>query len=170
VSHEWQRDGYTISTDRERLDLAAIHGYLSKSYWATGIPIELVKRSIEHAICFGIHHEDRQVGFARVITDRATFGYIGDVYVLEEHRGRGLSKWLMECIDAHPELQGFRRWVLVTRDAHGLYRQFGYAPLARPESYMERLVPDCYRAAAGELAPGSSPAPGLTPAPPPDRR
>ena len=145
MSHDWHRDGYTISTDPARIDLAAVHGYLSRSYWAPEIPIALVKRSLEHSVCFGIYRGDEQVGFGRVITDRATFGYVGDVYVLEAHRGRGLSKWLMECVDAHPELQGFRRWVLVTRDAHDLYRRFGYQNVARPESYMERLVPDCYR-------------------------
>ena len=145
MSHEWHRDGYIISTDRGRLDLAAIHGYLSRSYWAAEIPFELVQRSLEHSVCFGIYHDGRQVGFGRVITDLATFGYLGDVYVLEEHRGHGLSKWLMECVDAHPDLQGFRRWVLVTRDAHELYRRFGFGNLARPESYMERVVPDCYR-------------------------
>jgi len=148
MSHEWRRDGYTISTDRGLLDLTAIHGYLSRSYWAAEIPIELVRRSLEHSVCFGIYHDGRQVGFGRVITDLATFGYIGDVYVLEEYRGRGLSKWLMECVEAHPDLQGFRRWMLVTRDAHELYRRYGFETPARPESYMERVVPDCYRRSA----------------------
>lgn len=145
MHQEWHRDGFTISTDPARLDLDVIHGFLSTSYWATGIPREVVRRSIEHSLCFGIHEGGRQVGFARVITDRATFGYLGDVFVLESHRGRGLSKWLMECVHAHPELQGFRRWVLLTRDAHGLYARHGWKPLANPDRYMERWAPDAYR-------------------------
>ena len=145
MHQEWHRDGFTISTDPARLDLDVIHGFLSTSYWATGIPREVVRRSIEHSLCFGIQEGGRQVGFARVITDRATFGYLGDVFVLESHRGRGLSKWLMECVHAHPELQGFRRWVLLTRDAHGLYARHGWKPLASPDRYMERWAPDVYR-------------------------
>src|SRR5262245_52310532 len=145
MTHEWHQDGYTISTDPQRLDLKAIHGFLTKAYWSPGIPMEIVKRSIDHSIPFGIYHSDRLVGFGRVITDRATFGYVGDVFVLEEHRGHGLSKWLVECIVSHPELQGFRRWVLITRDAQGLYRRFGFQPLAKPDRYMERHSPDAYR-------------------------
>ena len=145
MHQEWHRDGFTISTDPARFDLDVIHGFLSTSYWATGIPREVVKRSIEHSIGFGIYDGVQQVGFARVITDRATFGYLGDVFVLESHRGRGLSKWLMECVDGHPELQGFRRWVLLTRDAHGLYARHGWKPIANPDRYMERWTPDVYR-------------------------
>lgn len=122
-----------------------IHGFLTTSYWAEGIPREVVVRSIANAIPFGVHHGDAQVGFARVITDRATFAYLADVFVLESHRGRGLAKWLMECVHAHPELQGFRRWVLLTRDAHGLYAAAGWKPLAKPDRYMERHDPDVYR-------------------------
>jgi GNAT superfamily N-acetyltransferase len=144
MHQEWHRDGFTISTDPARLDLDVIHGFLSSSYWAPGIPREVVARSIEHSLCFGIHAGSGQVGFARVITDRATFGYLGDVFVLESHRGRGLSKWLMECIHAHPELQDFRRWVLLTRDAHGLYAQHGWKPIASPDRYMERWTPNVY--------------------------
>ena len=125
--------------------MEAIHRYLTRSYWAEGIPIETVRRSLEHSINFSILHETTLAGFGRVVTDRATFGYVGDVFVLEAHRGKGLSKWLMECMLAHPELQGLRRWVLLTRDAHGLYRRFGFGPLARPERYMERHAPDVYR-------------------------
>ena len=143
--HEWHRDGYTISTDPGRLDLDAIHGFLAASYWATGIPLETVRRSIQHSLNLGIYHAREQVGFGRVITDRATFGYVGDVFVLEPHRGRGLSKWLVECMVAHPELQGFRRWVLLTRDAHRLYEPFGFGPLASPDRYMERCAHDVYR-------------------------
>ena len=144
MHQEWHRDGFTISADPARLDLDVIHGFLSGSYWAPGIPREVVARSIEHSLCFGIYQEAGQVGFARVITDRATFGYLGDVFVLESHRGRGLSKWLMECIHAHPELQDFRRWVLLTRDAHGLYAQHGWKPIASPKRYMERWTPNVY--------------------------
>jgi GNAT superfamily N-acetyltransferase len=145
VHHEWQRDGYTISTDPGRLDLAAIHGFLTTAYWSPGIPLETVRRAIEDSVCFGILRGDEQAGFGRVVTDRATFGYLCDVFVLESHRGRGLSKWLMECIDAHPDLQGFRRWMLFTRDAHGLYRQYGYTPLANSDRCMERWTPDVYK-------------------------
>ena len=145
MHREWHRDGFTISTDPARLDLDMIHGFLSSCYWATGIPRDVVERSIANSLCFGVYEPARQVGFARVITDRATFGYLGDVFVLESHRGRGLSKWLMECVHAHPELQGFRRWVLLTRDAHGLYAQHGWTPIANPGRYMERWTPDVYR-------------------------
>ncbi|MEO8032356.1 MAG: GNAT family N-acetyltransferase [Gemmatimonadota bacterium] len=140
----WQRDSYTISTDPSRIDLKAVHGYLSGSYWAEAIPIELVARSIAGSLAFGIYHGDGQVGFARVISDKATFAYVADVYVLESHRGQGLSKWLMEAIGSHPDLQGLRRWMLATRDAHGLYAQFGFTPVARPESLMEILAVNPY--------------------------
>jgi GNAT superfamily N-acetyltransferase len=142
---EWRRGEYTITTDPARVDLAVVHGFLTTCYWAKGIPLELVRRSIEHSLAFSVYDGDRQVGFARVITDYATFAYLGDVFVLESHRGRGLSKWLMEVVVAHPQLQGFRRWVLLTRDAHGLYRQFGFAAVAAPERYMERWTPDLYQ-------------------------
>jgi GNAT superfamily N-acetyltransferase len=142
---EWRRGEYTITTDPARVDLAVVHGFLTTCYWAKGIPLELVRRSIEHSLAFSVYDGDRQVGFARVITDYATFAYLGDVFVLESHRGRGLSKWLMEVVVAHPQLQGFRRWVLLTRDAHGLYRQFGFAAVAAPERYMERWAPDIYQ-------------------------
>jgi N-acetylglutamate synthase-like GNAT family acetyltransferase len=129
---DWRRDGFHISTDPAELDVAALHAYLSRSYWAQGIPREVVERSVRHSLCFGLYEEKewskRQVGFARVVSDRATFAYLGDVYVLEDYRGRGLSKWLMECIRTHPELQGLRRWSLATRDAHGLYGRFGFTP------------------------------------------
>jgi GNAT superfamily N-acetyltransferase len=150
---EWRREGYAISTDPERLDLDAIHGYLAASYWATGIPRAVLARALDHSLNFGIYQLPAaggpgawvQAGFGRVITDYTTFGYLADVFVLEPHRGRGLSKWLMACIDEHPHLKGFRRWVLLTRDAHGLYRQFGYTAVAKPDRYMERHAPDVYR-------------------------
>jgi len=134
----------TISADPALLDLDVIHGFLAQSYWARGIPRELVERSIRNSLCFGIYLEGRQVGFARVITDYATFGYVGDVFVLEDYRGRGLSKRLMTAIMAHPDLAGLRRWHLVTADAHGLYRQNGFQPLSAPERHMEINVPKPY--------------------------
>ena len=142
---EWRRGEYLITTDPARVDLAVVHGFLSESYWAKGIPLETVRRAVEHSLNFSVYDGARQVGFARVITDYATFAYLGDVFVLETHRGRGLSRWLMEVIVAHPELQGFRRWVLLTRDAHGLYQQFGFKAIAAAERYMERWDPEVYR-------------------------
>ena len=143
MSDTWQRDEYTISTDRARLDLDLIHNYLSnESYWATGRSREVMIRAIENSLPFGIYKGESQAGFARIVTDYATFAWVADVFVLPEHRGRGLSKWLMEIIIAHPQLQGFRRWVLSTRDAHGLYERFGFIPLHRPERWMERPDPN----------------------------
>lgn len=142
MAHVWQRDEYEISDDRSRLDINVIHEFLSvESYWAIGREIETVKRSIDNSLPFGLYREGQQVGFARVVTDYATFGWLADVFVLKEHRGQGLSKWLMEVILAHPELQGFRRWVLATKDAHELYRKFGFQDLKRPERWMERPDP-----------------------------
>jgi GNAT superfamily N-acetyltransferase len=135
---------YTINTDRSLLDVEMIHRFLSNSYWAKNIPYSVVKKSIEHSLCFGIYQGKRQVGFARVISDFATFAYLGDVFILEEHRGKGLSRALMERILGHPELQNLRRWILVTRDAHGLYRNYGFETLAKPERYMEIVKPDLY--------------------------
>lgn len=142
---ELRRGEFLISTDRARLDLDVIHGFLTKCYWAQGIPRDVVARSIEHSLCFGIYHATGgQVGFARVISDFATFAYLGDVFVLEPYRGYGLGKWLMECIVRHSALQHLRRWILATRDAHGLYSQFGFIPLTAPERYMEIHRPDVY--------------------------
>ncbi len=142
---EWRQGEYSISTDKRLLDLSAIHSFLTTSYWANGIPFETVKKSIEHSLNFGVYKAGKQVGFARVITDYATYAYIGDVYILEDHRGQGLSKWLMRVIADHPELQGLRRWTLLTRDAHGLYRQTGFTEPQNPERYMERTDPDVYK-------------------------
>lgn len=142
---EYRRDEFLISTDRERLSLDVVHGFLTNCYWAKGIPREVVARSIEHALCFGIYDgEGAQVGFARVISDFATIAYVGDVFVVETHRGRGLGKWLMQCIVQHPALQNLRRWILTTRDAHGLYSQFGFAPVKAPERFMELHQPNVY--------------------------
>jgi len=127
-----QRDGYVISTDKARLDVAAIHAYLTRSYWSPGIPKAVVERAIAGALCFGLFNASgEQVGFARMITDGATFAYLADVYVLEEHRGKGLAKWMMKTILAHPSLQGLRRVLLATRDAHELYSPFGFKPFFR---------------------------------------
>ena len=139
----WERGEYLITTERSRLDVPFIHNFLSnESYWAVGRNIEVVKRTIDNSLCFGIYREAEQVGFARVVTDFATFAWLADVFVVPEHRRRGLAKWLMEVILAHPELQGFRRWVLATKDAHSLYAQFGFIPLHRPERWMERPDPN----------------------------
>jgi ribosomal protein S18 acetylase RimI-like enzyme len=179
---EQHRQGeFLISTDPARLDVNVIHGFLTNSYWAKGIPREVVVRSVKHSLCFGIYDEigkksplkpktglngapiceseespplatsarsgapvQAQVGFARVVSDYATVAYLGDVFVLESHRGRGLGKWMMECIMQHPALQGLRRWILLTRDAHGLYSQFGFTPVKSPDRYMELHEPGIY--------------------------
>jgi GNAT superfamily N-acetyltransferase len=138
-------DGYLISSDKNLLDINTVHQFLHACYWAEGIPRAVVEKSIQNSVCFGIYQGKTQLGFARVITDYATFAYIGDVFVLESHRGKGLSKELMRIIMNHPDLQNLRRWVLVTRDAHDLYRKFGFQTLERPERYMELLNPDIYR-------------------------
>lgn len=141
---EWTRGGFSISTDPERLNRALIRDFLAGSYWAPGIPREIVDRSIEGALCFGIYEGGAQVGFARVITDRATFAYLADVFVLESHRGRGLAVWLMEVVMGHPELQNLRRWILMTRDAHGLYRKFGFREIADAGRCMEIVDREVY--------------------------
>jgi len=139
------RDEFVISTDKNLLDLELIQKFLSvESYWAQTRTIEQTRRAIENSLCFGIFAENAQIGFARVVSDSATFAYIGDVFVLKDYRGRGLSKWLMETIISYPDLQGLRRWVLATRDAHGLYEQFDFSALRHPERWMERTAPDAY--------------------------
>jgi GNAT superfamily N-acetyltransferase len=144
LPQEYRSNGVVVSTDQARLDLDVIHGFLTGCYWAKGISRETVARSIENALCFGVYAEGKQIGFARVISDYATYAYLGDVFILEGYRGRGLSKWLMECIVQHPQLQGLRRWSLVTGDAHGLYTQFGFTPLEAPERWMEIHKRDVY--------------------------
>lgn len=137
--------GFKISSNREDMDLSLIHQVISGSYWAKGIPLETLRRALDNSLCFGIFTEaGPQVGFARVISDSATFAYLADVFVVEDFKGRGLSKWLMETVIAHPTLQGLRRFVLATLDAHGLYKQYGFKPLAHPDIFMERWVPDIY--------------------------
>ena len=145
MTFERRRGMFRISTDAGRLDLGLVHTFLARSYWAEGIPREVVERSIRGSLCFGLSEGERQVGFARVITDRTTYAYLADVFVLEDHRGRGLGLWLIESILGHPDLQGLRRFGLVTKDAHGLYRRTGFAPLAHPERHMEIARTDAYK-------------------------
>jgi len=140
---EKHQDEYTISTDRTKLNVQTIYNFISReSYWGKGRSVEVIKKSIENSLPFGIYYKDEMIGFARVVTDYATFAWIADVFILPEHRGKDLSKWLMETILMHPELQGFRRWVLATKDAHELYRKFGFQELNRPERWMERFDPN----------------------------
>jgi GNAT superfamily N-acetyltransferase len=139
------RGAFTVSDDPARLDIVAIHAYLSRSYWAEAIPLDLVRRSVAGSLCFGLYHGDRQIGLARVITDRATFAYLCDVYVLEKYQGQGLGQWLMETVMAHPELQGLRRFSLVTRTAHRLYTPLGFTSVANPERHMEIVRPGMYK-------------------------
>ncbi len=146
--HEVLKKDFIISTDRHKLDIECIQNYLSKeSYWAKNIPVEIVKKSIDGSLCFGLYVKDslknpqklfsaKQIGFARVITDRATFAYLADVFIIEAFRGQGLAKWLLEVIMQYPDLQGLRRWLLATQDAHGLYSKFGFLPLDKPERMM----------------------------------
>jgi N-acetylglutamate synthase-like GNAT family acetyltransferase len=141
------KDNFSVSTDISRLDINVIHGFLSSSYWAENIPVETVRKSIEGSMCFGVYDKNRQIGFARMITDKATFAYLADVFILEEYRGRGLSKWLMEIIMNSPELQGLRRIMLATRDAHGLYKKSGFTPLTQPNRWMQIHNPDIYKKA-----------------------
>jgi GNAT superfamily N-acetyltransferase len=148
MTHEWQRDPYIISTDKNKLDLEVIHGFLTRSYWSEGISIARVSKAIENSLCFGLYKGDEQIGFTRVVTDYVSFAYIADVFVLEPYRGLGLSVWMMETVMAHPELQGFRLWTLRTKDAHGLYRKVGFTAPTVPERLMERFSPDIYKNAA----------------------
>jgi len=144
MSTNWVRDTFTVTSDPAKLDLAVIAEFLASSYWAKGIPAATVEKSLERSLCFALLDGERQIGFARVISDRVTIAYLGDVFVLPEYRGKGLGKWLIECVVSHPELQGLRRWVLATRDAHGLYEKFGFTPLKRPEFFMELHNPNVY--------------------------
>jgi GNAT superfamily N-acetyltransferase len=143
MAESWQRGEYTIRTERARLNIEMIHDFLSNNaYWAKGRSLETVRRSIENSLAFGVYKVDEQVGFARVVTDYATFAWLADVFILDDHRDWGLGKWLIEVIISHPRLQGFRRWLLATKDAHELYRRFGFRELDRPERWMERFDPN----------------------------
>ena len=142
--YEFQKNEYRISTDKTKLQFDVIHGFLSTSYWSPNIPMEIVKRAAENCLAFGIYKGDSQVGYARIISDYTTFAYLADVFVLECERGKGLSKWLMKCIMQVPDLQGLRRWMLTTRDAHGVYAQFGFTPLDNPSIMMQIARPNIY--------------------------
>jgi GNAT superfamily N-acetyltransferase len=137
---ENEKNGFVISTDRSRLDLPLIHSFLTTSYWAAGVSAAALEKSLRNSLCFGLYHGDRQVGFARVLTDFARSASLGDVFVVEEYRGRGLGKWLVRCVLDHPDLRAIPRWLLATRDAHGLYRQFGFRPVRDPERFMEKVA------------------------------
>lgn len=143
---------HDITLDPARIDAVAAHAFLTRTYWSPGIPLDVVRRAIEHSLCAAVFEQGRQVAFARAVTDRATFAYLADVYVLEDHRGRGLARQMVAALLAHPDLQGLRRILLVTRDAHGLYEKFGFVPVQRPASLMELHQPDVYAQGHGRGA------------------
>jgi len=149
---EARKGEFLLSTDPKRLDVDFVHVFLTHSYWAKGISRELVERSMENSLCFGVYTKGKQVAFARVISDFATYAYLGDVFVIEAYRGNGLGKWMMQCIRQHPQLQGLRRWTLLTRDAHGLYEQFGFTSVKKPDRYMEIHDPEVYERLHSESA------------------
>ena len=136
---ETHRDDFTISTDPSRLDVEAIADMLSRAYWAQGRTGEMISRYLQHSLTFGLYDGSRQIGLARVVSDYTTFAWLCDVFIHEDYRGHGLGKWLMETVHSHPDLQGLRRWMLATKDAHGLYRQFGWVPLDNPERWMMKF-------------------------------
>jgi GNAT superfamily N-acetyltransferase len=136
---------FTINTDKTKMDIPVIHQYITRSYWAEGIPVETIEKAVEGSLCFGVFHGEKQIGLARVITDAATFAYLCDVFIDESYRGRGLGKWLMETILGHESLQGLRRIALTTKDAHGLYSQYGFTPLPIPERWMIIQDADIYK-------------------------
>lgn len=140
----WRQDDFWVTDDYAALDITLIHDFLRHSYWAEEIPRETVVRSLENSICFGLFHNNEQIGFCRVVSDLATFAYLADVFVIERFRGRGLGKWLIDCVLQHEELQGLRRWMLATLDAHWLYEKHDFVPLKHPEWFMEIAKPDMY--------------------------
>lgn len=143
---EWNKENYKVSTNKSLFDLSIIHQFLSEeAYWSKGVPQEVMIRAIENSLCFGLFVNASQIGFARLVTDKATFAYLADVFIVPEFRGKGLSKWLMSCIKEHPDLQGLRRMALVTADAHNLYSQFGFKPISNPDRFMEINIPDIYQ-------------------------
>ncbi|HTJ86505.1 MAG TPA: GNAT family N-acetyltransferase [Terriglobales bacterium] len=141
---EWKKGEFLVSCDPDKADLEVIAGFLSNTYWAKNIPAATVRKSLQNSLVFSLLKGKEQIGFARVISDFATIGYLGDVFVLPDYREQGLAKWMLECVFAHPELQGFRRWILATLDAHPLYEKFGFTPLGRPEVFMEKFNPAVY--------------------------
>jgi len=147
---EWTQEDYFLSTDKSKIDIEAVHHFLSRSYWAENIPLELVQKSIDNSLCFAVYHQQRLVGFARVISDLTTFAYLADVFIIPEERGKGLAKWLMSVIMEDPRLRGLRRFTLATRDAHGLYSQFGFTPFDKPDRWMQKHDPDVYKRYAGK--------------------
>ena len=145
TNYEIRREDFCISTDKKRLDIEVIHHFLAnKSYWSKGIPLPVVRKAVSNSLCFGVFKGDEQVGFARVVSDYVTFAWLADVFILKECRGIGLSKWMLEVIMSHPDLQVLRRWMLATRDAHGLYAKYGFKPVAHPERLMENHQPDVF--------------------------
>lgn len=143
---EVHRGDYWISTDRNRLDIDSIHQFLAnKSYWSKDIPYSIVNKAVSKSLCFGVFMDDEQIGFARVVSDYVTFAWLADVYILEEFRGMGLGKWMLEFIMSHPDLQSLRRWMLATRDAQGLYARYGFKPIQNPERFMENHQPDVFK-------------------------
>lgn len=144
---EANRDPYLISTDPTLIDLDVVHGFISHTYWANGISRERMERAVSNSLMFGVYlgEERQQIGGARIVTDHATFAYLADVFIVEEHQGKGLSKWLCEQLFEHPDLTHLRRWILATKDAHTLYEKYGFTPLAEPGRYMERMDHDAYR-------------------------
>jgi GNAT superfamily N-acetyltransferase len=137
----WTKDIFTISDEPERLQLEVIVEYLARAYWSNQRPRAVIEKSLKHSLCFGVYENQTQIGFARVVTDHATFAYLADVFILESHQGHGLGKWLVQTVLEHPDLQGLRRWILATRDAHGLYAQFGFTALENPDRYMTKFDP-----------------------------
>lgn len=145
-SQIFRKDEFLITTDKDKMDIKEIHRYLSKeSYWAKNIPFQRVEKSVENSFNFGVFKDDKQIGYAKIITDFSTIAYLGDVYILENYRGLGLSKWLMESIMSHPDLQGLRRWILLTADAHELYKKYNWTPISAPEKWMECVTKDVYK-------------------------
>jgi N-acetylglutamate synthase-like GNAT family acetyltransferase len=142
---EWEKDNYLLSTDKSKIDVRIVHHFLTQSYWAENISMEVVQKSIDHSLCFAIYHHQELIGFARVISDFATFAYLADVFIVPKERGKGLSKWLMQTIMDHPQLQRLRRFTLATRDAHKLYAQFGFTAFDKPERWMQKTDPDVYK-------------------------
>lgn len=143
--HEWKRDDYTVSTDRDRLQLDVIHEFLRNSYWARGIPRDIVERALGNSLCYGVYHGDQQVGFGRLVTDHATFAYVADVFVLPAHRSKGLATWMARCMVETPGLEGLRRWLLATRDAHAVYRSVGFEQVTDTSRFMQILKRHPYR-------------------------